>query len=83
VNSATGMLTIPNIRKADEGNYTCVANNRAGKLEAAVFITVNVKPSIDTLENVTVLEGVPSVSLSCIGRGDPRPNIRWRKIGSK
>ena len=79
--SATGTLTIPNISKEDEGNYTCLASSRAGKLEASAFIRVNVKPFIDTLENVTVLEGVKSVSLICTARGDPRPSIHWKQMG--
>ena len=78
--SATGTLTIPNISKEDEGNYTCLASSRAGKLEASAFIRVNVKPFIDTLENVTVLEGVKSVSLICTARGDPRPSIHWQQM---
>ena len=81
--SATGTLTIPNISKEDEGNYTCLASSMAGKLEASAFIRVNVKPVIDTLENVTVLEGVKSVSLHCEARGDPRPSIHWKKMGRK
>ena len=52
-------------------------------LEASVFITVHVKPSIDTLEDVTVAEGVSSVSLSCTARGNPKPGVLWRKIRKK
>ena len=81
VNSLTGSLSIASIRKVDEGNYTCSASNKAGKLEASAFLAVLVEPAIDTLENVTVLEGVPSVSLPCIARGDPRPSVHWRKQG--
>ena len=83
VNSATGSLIIANIRKEDEGLYTCTATNKAGNLEASAFLSVTVKPSVDPIEDKTVLEDDPSVSLTCRIRGNPKPHVTWNKRGLK
>ena len=83
VNSATGSLSISNIRKEDEGLYTCTATNKAGNLEASAFLSVTVKPSVDPLDDKTVLEDDPSVSLTCRIRGNPKPHVTWNKRGLK
>ena len=81
VNQDTGTLTIENILKEDEGNYSCIAQTRAESIEATAYITVNVKPSIETIENLTVLEGIKEATLSCKVIGDPSPSIHWKKAG--
>jgi len=74
-------MRIENISKEDEGNYSCIAQTRAGSIEATAYITVNVKPSIETIENLTVLEGIEEATLSCKVIGDSSPLIHWRKAG--
>ena len=76
-------MRIETVRKEDEGNYTCIANTRAGIIESTAFINVHVKPSIEVIENMTVLEGVSEVNLLCKATGDPAPIIEWMKAGSK
>ena len=83
VSSASGRLSIANIRKEDEGSYTCTATNKAGKLEASAFLTVTVKPSVGPIEDRTALEDDPSVSFTCTIRGDPKPHVTWNKRGLK
>ena len=81
VNPDTGTLRIENITKEDEGNYSCIAQTRAGHLEATAYITVHIKPCIESIENLAVLEGIKEATLSCKVIGDPSPSIRWKKAG--
>lgn len=79
VNSVTGELTIQSIRTEDAGNYTCVANSKAGKLEASAYITVYTKPLMEDIGNVTVVEGVVRVKFLCTATGNPLPKLEWRR----
>ena len=83
VNQDTGTLTIENILKEDEGNYSCIARTRAGKVEATAYLIVDIKPSIELIDNLTVLEGIQEATLSCKVIGDPLPSIHWKKAGHK
>ena len=83
VNPDTGTLRIENISKEDEGNYSCIARTRAGDIEATAYIIINIKPSIESFEDLTVLEGINEAPLSCKVIGDPLPSIHWKKAGHK
>ena len=83
VNPDTGTLRLENISREDEGNYSCIAKTRAGIVETTAYLTVNIKPSIELIENLTVLEGVHEVTLSCKVIGNPLPSIQWKRAGYK
>ena len=64
-NKESGTLRIENIKREDEGNYTCIAKTEAGIIKATSSITVYIKPLIEAIRNNSVLEGVQEATLSC------------------
>ncbi|KAG7471348.1 hypothetical protein MATL_G00123640 [Megalops atlanticus] len=70
-------MTIADVQKVDEGDYTCIAKNKAGQKEEEVSLRVFVKPKITFLENQTASELEELVILTCEATGDPTPSIVW------
>ncbi|XP_078538491.1 neural cell adhesion molecule 1 isoform X4 [Lissotriton helveticus] len=71
-------MTIFNIDKNDEGDYTCIAENKAGEQEASILLKVYAKPKINYVENKTAMELEEQITLTCEASGDPTPSITWR-----
>ncbi|XP_044169403.1 vascular endothelial growth factor receptor 3-like [Acropora millepora] len=70
-------LTISNVTLKDAGQYGCTAENRAGKINATVWIDVLDFPVVDVYpRNQTVLEGRPT-TMNCTAKGVPRPTLSW------
>ncbi|XP_020621161.1 protein sidekick-1-like [Orbicella faveolata] len=75
-------LTITKVKRTDNGNYRCVANNSLGNATSdAATVDVQYQPEI-TLhpENQTKSEG-DNVTLSCNATGNPQPTISWTRNG--
>lgn len=70
-------LLIRNVKKVDEGEYTCIARNKAGEKSQEVSLKVFVPPKITYLNNQSALEFDEQVTLTCEASGDPTPNILW------
>ncbi|MFT7803606.1 neural cell adhesion molecule 1-like isoform X2 [Arapaima gigas] len=70
-------MTIKDVTKIDEGEYTCIARNKAGEEEQEIYLNVFVKPKITYLENQTASELEEQVTLTCEALGDPTPSIVW------
>lgn len=67
------------ISPADVGNYTCTAENEAGRATGIANIIVNTYPELTIIPNeevLTVDEG-NYVRLECRGDGIPRPIVQW------
>lgn len=87
-----GTLLIKNIEKTDEGDWTCVASNRAGRQSFTSFIDVRTGPKVDIIRKVgygdetsdgqIVTQG-GSVRLECIVSGDPEPDVKWSFNGGE
>ncbi|XP_031724929.1 neural cell adhesion molecule 1a isoform X9 [Anarrhichthys ocellatus] len=70
-------LLIKSVKKVDEGDYTCIAKNKAGEKAEEVSLNVFVKPRITYLNNQTASEFDEQVTLTCEASGDPTPTISW------
>ncbi|XP_042287356.1 neural cell adhesion molecule 1a isoform X12 [Thunnus maccoyii] len=70
-------LVIKDVKKVDEGDYTCIAKNKAGEKTEEVSLNVFVQPKITYLNNQTASEFDEQVTLTCEASGDPTPTISW------
>lgn len=69
------------ITPADAGEYTCSAENEAGRATGVATIVVNTYPELSIYPSQEVLsvdEG-NYVKLECRGDGVPRPTVQWLK----
>nr|XP_042899314.1 hemicentin-1 isoform X1 [Parasteatoda tepidariorum] len=66
---------------ADDGHYTCIAENDVGKIEKHFKVDVFDPPIIEGLSSkLEFLENMP-VTLDCAAKGKPQPDIVWLKDG--
>ncbi|XP_068600936.1 neural cell adhesion molecule 1a [Brachionichthys hirsutus] len=70
-------LLIKDVRKVDEGDYVCIARNKAGEKVEEVGLNVFVQPTITYMNNQTASEFDEHVTLTCEASGDPTPTISW------
>lgn len=77
VEKHTGVLTIRDVSKDDDGEYKCVATNAAGKIERTVKINVTLKPRIVTYKNISIPTD-KEARLSCSASGRPMPTVTFR-----
>nr|XP_046245368.1 neural cell adhesion molecule 1b isoform X3 [Scatophagus argus] len=70
-------MTIMDVTKLDEGEYTCIAKNKAGESEQELSLRVFVKPRITYIVNQSTSEMEEQVTLTCEASGDPTPTISW------
>lgn len=75
----TGHLIAYQLRREDEGQYTCIAENAAGRIEAQSYLDVVIRPKVQELYNKTLPINHPEGRLVCKASGDPLPDIIWRK----
>ncbi|XP_031729411.1 neural cell adhesion molecule 1b isoform X3 [Anarrhichthys ocellatus] len=70
-------MTLLDVTKLDEGEYTCIAKNKAGESEKELSLKVFVKPKITYIVNQSTSEMEEQVTLTCEASGDPTPTISW------
>ncbi|XP_068772899.1 roundabout homolog 3 [Struthio camelus] len=77
------VLRISRVTAADEGTYTCVAENSVGRAEASATLSVHVPPQLVTgPRNQTVAQG-QTATFQCETKGNPPPAVFWQKEGSQ
>ncbi|XP_064381762.1 basement membrane-specific heparan sulfate proteoglycan core protein isoform X6 [Dromaius novaehollandiae] len=78
------VISIAGAHAGNQGAYHCVASNRFGIASSVVNLLVQGAPTVSVMPPgpVTVKEG-KSISLECLGRGEPRPLVRWSRAGSR
>ena len=79
----TGHLIAYQLRREDEGMYTCIAENAAGRIEAESYLDVVIRPKVQELYNKTLPINHPEGRIVCKASGDPLPDIIWRKWSRK
>lgn len=75
-----GILYIEKVTKDDDGEFKCVAINKAGYDEKSVRLLVQSKPEIMEVVNGTSVVG-RSGQIDCYVYGNPQPNVTIRKFG--
>ncbi|CAI5693141.1 unnamed protein product [Oreochromis niloticus] len=71
----------------DEGTFTCVAENRVGKLEASATLTVRARPVAPPQFVIRPRDQIVSqgrtATFPCETKGNPQPAVFWQKEGSQ
>ncbi|KAL9964204.1 hypothetical protein ACROYT_G027807 [Oculina patagonica] len=76
----TAFLTFSSINRADDGQYTCKANNSAGNDEKHVTLVVHYPPSIkEAIKSAAKSWIGQTVTLKCVSDGVPTPTLTWYK----
>ncbi|KAJ8360629.1 hypothetical protein SKAU_G00171540 [Synaphobranchus kaupii] len=78
-----GVLRMENLEQSDAGFYICRATNVFGQAQDTAKLTIQALPKV--MINVrtsvqTVMLG-NSVEFDCQAIGDPKPTVRWSKVG--
>ncbi|XP_065564495.1 fasciclin-2-like isoform X2 [Artemia franciscana] len=81
INPNTGILVIEEVKRENAGEYKCRALNDGGTIEAVRRLRVITKPTIVSFINATGVEN-KNITIECIARGDPLPEIVFIKVGS-
>ncbi|XP_036420349.1 roundabout homolog 2 isoform X2 [Colossoma macropomum] len=81
------VLRIKKASAGDEGTFTCVAENRVGKVEASATLTVRARPVappqfVIRPRDQIVAQG-RTASFPCKTKGNPQPAVFWQKEGSQ
>ncbi|XP_068223029.1 cell adhesion molecule Dscam1-like isoform X2 [Palaemon carinicauda] len=76
----TGRLNISSVRVEDGGQWSCLAENRAGKVDHTGRLNVRGPPSIRPMRPVSVVAG-RTARFNCIVAGFPIESIYWEKNG--
>ncbi|XP_021388041.2 roundabout homolog 2 isoform X4 [Lonchura striata] len=80
-------LRMKKAMSTDEGTYTCIAENRVGKVEASATLTVRARPVappqfVVRPRDQIVAQG-RTVTFPCETKGNPQPAVFWQKEGSQ
>ncbi|XP_056267338.1 roundabout homolog 2-like [Pseudoliparis swirei] len=81
------LLRIKKASVSDQGTFTCVAENRVGKLEASAYLTIRARP-VEAPQFVVrprdqiVAQG-RTATFPCETRGKPQPTVFWQREGSQ
>ncbi|XP_064920466.1 roundabout homolog 2 isoform X19 [Columba livia] len=76
-------LRIKKAASTDEGTYTCIAENRVGKVEASATLTVRAPPQFVVRPRDQIVAQGRTVTFPCETKGNPQPAVFWQKEGSQ
>ncbi|XP_043974398.1 roundabout homolog 2 isoform X4 [Gambusia affinis] len=77
------MLRVKKASISDEGTFTCVAENRVGKLEASATLTVRAPPQFVIRPRDQIVSQGRTATFPCEAKGNPQPAVFWQKEGSQ
>ncbi|KAG8431338.1 hypothetical protein GDO86_019022 [Hymenochirus boettgeri] len=77
-------ITIVGAHHKNQGSYRCMASNLYGMVHSSVNLMVQGRPTVSVLPHgpIRINVGDP-VNVECMGIGDPRPIVSWRRTGSR
>ncbi|KAM3935762.1 roundabout homolog 2 isoform 15-T15 [Leptodactylus fuscus] len=76
-------LRIKKAASIDEGTYTCISENRVGKVEASATLTVRAPPQFVVRPRDQIVAQGRTVTFPCETKGNPQPAVFWQKEGSQ
>ncbi|XP_069115599.1 uncharacterized protein [Argopecten irradians] len=83
---ANGTLLIYNVKKSDEGSYSCQPVSPLGSGETSKLVQVSVRDppqfTVRPSERYIQIPG-DDVMFPCAATGSPTPNIHWRKVAGQ
>uniref|UniRef100_A0A8C6TNF4 Roundabout, axon guidance receptor, homolog 2 (Drosophila) n=1 Tax=Neogobius melanostomus TaxID=47308 RepID=A0A8C6TNF4_9GOBI len=77
------VLRIKKTSIGDEGVFSCVAENRVGKLEATATLTVRAAPQFVVRPRNQIVAQGRTATFPCETKGNPQPAVFWQKEGSQ
>ncbi|KPP73514.1 hypothetical protein Z043_107396 [Scleropages formosus] len=77
------VLRIKKASAGDEGSFTCVAENRVGKVEATATLTVRAPPQFVIRPRDQIVAQGRTATFPCETKGNPQPAVFWQKEGSQ
>ncbi|XP_058490994.1 roundabout homolog 2 isoform X9 [Solea solea] len=77
------VLRVKKASVSDEGMFTCVAENRVGKLEASATLTVRAPPQFVIRPRDQIVAQGRTATFPCETKGNPQPAVFWQKEGSQ
>ncbi|KAG5269491.1 hypothetical protein AALO_G00202650 [Alosa alosa] len=77
------LLRIKKASAGDEGTFTCVAENRVGKVEASATLTVRAPPQFVIRPRDQIVAQGRTATFPCETKGNPQPAVFWQKDGSQ
>jgi hemicentin len=81
ISSDGTLLSIVNVRPAEEGSYTCLATNEVGEVHTDAWLQVIVLPEIFPGPSPVLFTQNGPAWLPCHAEGRPPPTIQWLKDG--
>ncbi|XP_069617055.1 roundabout homolog 2 isoform X40 [Ranitomeya imitator] len=76
-------LRIKKAASIDEGTFTCISENRVGKVEASATLTVRAPPQFVVRPRDQIVAQGRTVTFPCETKGNPQPAVFWQKEGSQ
>ncbi|KAK3589280.1 hypothetical protein CHS0354_008343 [Potamilus streckersoni] len=76
-------LYISNVNKANEGTYTCKAENRYGQIKNQVYMKILISPVVLQPVGQQVVSVEKFVIIPCVVYSDPPATVKWYRDGTE
>uniref|UniRef100_A0A4W5KY34 Roundabout guidance receptor 2 n=1 Tax=Hucho hucho TaxID=62062 RepID=A0A4W5KY34_9TELE len=77
------LLRIKKASAGDQGTFSCVAENRVGKVEASATLTVREAPQFVVRPRDQIVAQGRTATFPCETKGNPQPTVFWQREGSQ
>uniref|UniRef100_A0A668ASC5 Roundabout, axon guidance receptor, homolog 2 (Drosophila) n=1 Tax=Myripristis murdjan TaxID=586833 RepID=A0A668ASC5_9TELE len=77
------LLRIKKATSSDQGTFTCIAENRVGKVEASAYLTVREAPQFVVRPRDQIVAQGRTATFPCETKGKPQPTVFWQREGSQ